>query len=49
MSRADALACLATDECEISEQYADLLEVKSTNATPPLQVLDSVGSQVRAR
>lgn len=49
MSRADALACLATDECEISEQYADLLEVKSTNAKPSLQVFDSEGSQVRAR
>ena len=49
MSRADALACLATDECEIPEQYADLLEVKSTNAKPSLQVFDSEGSQVRAR
>ena len=47
MTLADALTCLATDECEVPERYASLLEVKPTK--PSLQVFDSEGSHVRAR
>ncbi|KAK7248480.1 hypothetical protein SO694_0016808 [Aureococcus anophagefferens] len=47
MTRADALTCLATDECEVPERYASLLEVKRTGAKPSLQVFDSEGSHMR--
>ena len=47
MTRADALTCLATDECEVPERYASLLEVKQTGAKPSLQVFDSEGSHMR--
>ena len=47
MTLADALTCLATDECEVPERYASLLEIKPTK--PSLQVFDSEGSHVRAR